>query len=74
MEREVREFCDSCAEDLRRHRLDSLLGRYGPRGVFFLGDGRKAFETFEALKNYYLTEWKGPRSFGWRIRVEDESR
>lgn len=66
VEREVRAFYESYAEDLRRHRLDALTGRYDPRGVFFLGDGRKAFETFDALKSYYLTEWRGPRSSRWR--------
>lgn len=66
VEREVRAFYESYSEDLRRHRRDSLIGRYDPRGLFFLGDGRMAFETFDALKNYYMTEWKGPRSFRWR--------
>jgi len=66
VEREVRAFYESYAEDLRLHRLDSLVRRYDPRGVLFLGDGRKAFETFDALENQYRTEWKGPRSFRWR--------
>lgn len=63
VEREFRAFYESCAEDLRRLRLGSLISRYDPRGVFFSGDGRKAFETFDALENHYLTEWRGPRSF-----------
>lgn len=65
-EREVREFYDAYAEDLRRHRREAIAERYDPRGVFFLGNGNKTFETFASVKNSYLTKWAGPKSFAWR--------
>lgn len=75
VEREVREFYDSYAEDLRKHRRESIADRYDQRGVFFLGNGRKAAVTFEANKESYLTEWKGPQSFRWKdLSVEVLSR
>jgi hypothetical protein len=65
VEREVRGFYDSYAEDLRRHRRELIADRYDPRGIYFLGNGGKTLETFEANKNAYLTKWKGPQSFDW---------
>ena len=70
-EREVRLFFDSYAEDLRQHRRESIANRYDPRGVFFLGNGRKTLESFETVKNLYLTKWAGPKSFEWKdVSVE----
>jgi ketosteroid isomerase-like protein len=70
-EREVREFYDSYAEDLRRHRREAIADRYDPRGVFFLGHGGKTLRSFEATKNRYQTKWAGPKSFEWKdISVE----
>jgi hypothetical protein len=65
-EREVREFYDSYGEDLRQHRREAIANRYDPRGVFFLGNGRKILRSFEVVKNQYLTKWKGPKSFDWK--------
>ena len=65
-EREVREFYDSYAEDLRQHRREAIVNRYDPRGVFFLGNGKKILVSFEGVKNQYLTKWKGPKSFQWK--------
>jgi hypothetical protein len=71
LEREVSEFYDSYAEDLRQHRREAIANRYDPRGVFFLGNGKKILRSFEEVKNQYLTKWKGPKSFGWKdITVE----
>ncbi len=70
-EREVREFFDSYAEDLRQHRREAIANRYDPRGVYFLGNGGKTLESFETVKNVYLTKWTGPKSFEWKdISVE----
>lgn len=66
VERELREFYDAYAEDLRRHRRGAIADRYDPRGVFFLGNGRKVLRSFEEVKNQYLTKWTGPRSFEWK--------
>lgn len=71
VEREVREFYDSYAEDLRRHRRGAIADRYDPRGVFFLGHGGKTLRSFEETKDRYLTKWAGPKSFEWKdISVE----
>ena len=71
VEREVREFFDSYAEDLRRHRREAIADRYDPRGVFFLGHGRKTLRSFESVRDSYLTKWTGPKSFEWKdISVE----
>ena len=70
-EREVREFYDSYAEDLRLHRRDAIADRYDPRGIFFLGHGSKTLRSFEATRNRYQTKWTGPKSFEWRdISIE----
>jgi len=71
VEHEVREFYDSYAEDLRRHRRDAIADRYDPRGVFFLGHGNKILRSFEATKSRYKTKWAGPKSFEWKdISIE----
>jgi Domain of unknown function (DUF4440) len=70
-ERSVREFYDSYAEDLRGHKRESIADRYDRRGVYFAGNGRKSFETFEKVKDRYLNNWSGPKSFGWKdVSVE----
>jgi ketosteroid isomerase-like protein len=66
VEREVKEFYDSYAEDLRRHRPDAIANRYDPRGVYSMGQGRKSLESFAATRTRYLTKWKGPKSFEWK--------
>lgn len=71
VEREVREFYDSYAEDLRQHRRVAIADRYDPRGVYFLGHGRKTLQSFEATKDRYQTRWAGPKSFEWKdISIE----
>lgn len=70
-EREVRDFYDSYAEDLRRHRRDALADRYDSRGVFLLGHGLMKQASFESNKSNYQTRWMGPKSFEWKdISVE----
>lgn len=66
IEREVREFFDLYAEDLRQHRREAIVNRYDPRGYFLMGNGKKTLISFEELKNRYLTAWKGPKSFEWK--------
>lgn len=71
VERELRAFYDSYAEDLRQHRREAIANRYDPRGVFLLGNGRKVLRSFEEIKSLYLSKWKGPRTFEWKdITVE----
>lgn len=66
VEREVRQFYDAYADDLRAHRKEAIANRYDTRGVYFMGNGYKSLETFEATKSRYLTKWKGPKSFEWK--------
>lgn len=65
-EREVLAFYDAYAEDLRQHRRAAIAERYDRRGVFFMGNGTKQWESYEATKNSYLTKWTGPKSFAWK--------
>lgn len=65
-ERELRKFYDDYAEDLRQHRREAIAGRYDLRGVYLMGNGRKNHNTFESVKNRYLTKWNGPKSFEWK--------
>jgi hypothetical protein len=66
VERELRQFYDSYAEDLRQHRPEGIAKRYDTRGYFSLGNGSKRFVTFDDNKKRYLTEWSGPKNFDWK--------
>src|SRR4028118_2048982 len=66
VEREIKDFFDSYAEDLRQHRGEAIANRYDPRGYFRMGNGSKTLVSFEDVKNRYLTKWTGPKSFEWR--------
>ena len=66
VEREVSKFYAEYAADLRGHKKEAVAARYDTRGVYFLGNGEKKLETFEATKKRYLTEWKGPKSFEFK--------
>lgn len=56
IKREIREFYDSFAEDLRRHQREAIADRHDPRGYFKVGNGKKTFFTFEEIKNRYLNQ------------------
>src|SRR6185369_1439077 len=66
VEREIKQFYDSYAEDLRQQRRVEIANRYDQRGFFSLGNGRKELVAFEANKSRYLKEWTGPKAFEWR--------
>ena len=65
-ERELKEFYDAYAEDLRQHKAESVANRYDQRGYFSVGNGRKELVSFEDNKRHYLKEWTGPKAFEWR--------
>ena len=65
-EREVRDFYDSYAEDLRRHRTEAIANRYDSRGYYSLGNGNKRFVSFDESKKQYTTQWPGPKDFQWK--------
>jgi hypothetical protein len=71
IEKEIKEFFDLYAEDLRSSRREAIANRYDSRGYFRLGNGAKTFVSFEDVKKQYLTTWTGPKSFGWKdISIE----
>lgn len=65
-EREVKEFYDSYADDLRQHRTEAIANRYDTRGYFSLGNGNKRLVPFDENKKRYMTQWTGPKSFEWK--------
>ena len=66
LEREIRAFYESYAEDLRGHRAEAIANRYDSRGYFSLGNGSKRFVSFADNKTHYTTRWNGPKSFEWK--------
>lgn len=66
IEREIREWLDSYAKDLRAGRRAALIDRYDTRGYFRVGNGIKAFLSFEEVKDRYLNKWAPPKSFTWK--------
>lgn len=70
-EQDVRRFLTSYAADLRNRDREAIAELYDPRGSFRLGDGRKAFHSFDTIKDKYLNRWAGPTSFEWKdISIE----
>ncbi len=65
-ERSVLAFYDSYAEDLRQERREAIANRYDRRGAYLMGNGSKRLQTFEQIKDLYLTKWSGPKSFAWK--------
>ena len=65
-ERSVLAFYDSYAEDLRQERREEIANRYDRRGAYLMGNGSKRLQTFEQIKERYLTKWSGPKSFSWK--------
>ena len=65
-EREVREFYDAYAGDLRAGRRAAIVERYDERGYYRMGAGGKELVSFEETKKVYMTGWTPPKSFAWR--------
>ena len=65
-ERSILAFYDSYAEDLRHQRREGIANRYDRRGAYLMGNGSKRLQTFEQIKERYLTKWSGPKSFSWQ--------
>jgi hypothetical protein len=63
---EIRTFFNEYGEDLRQHRRESIANRYDTAGYYRLGNGSKAFLSFEQSKNRYLNRWTGPKDFQWK--------
>lgn len=65
-EKEIKEFFESYAEDLRQHRREAIANRYHSRGYFRMGNGNKRLVSFEDTRRRYLTTWNGPKFFEWK--------
>ena len=62
----MRLFFEAYGEDLRKHRRDAIVNRYDRLGTYFMGNGRKSFDTFDSVKDRYLKKWNGPKHFEWK--------
>ena len=64
---EARAFMASYAEDLLAGDRAGIADRYDRTGAFFLGDGRKTFETHARITAQYAgADWQPPHRFEWR--------
>jgi hypothetical protein len=66
VEREIKQFYDSYADDLRSNSAARRSPTVTTAGILQPGNGRKELVTFEANKSHYLKDWTGPKSFEWR--------
>ena len=64
--KEIEKFFADYADDLKNHRRDAIADRYDRRGTYFMGNGRKRFDTFDAVRERYMQKWTGPKSFQWK--------
>lgn len=65
-EREIKDFFDSYAEDLRLHRGEAIAARYDSRGYYRMGNGNKTLVSFEDNRKRFLDDWTKPKSFEWK--------
>jgi hypothetical protein len=64
--REAREFMDAYARDLREGNREGIIGRYDPRGAYFMGMGRKELAPMDSIRARYLGGWRPPAGFEWQ--------
>jgi hypothetical protein len=64
---EARAFMDSYARDLLAGNRAAISGRYDRGGAYFMGNGRKEFEPYDAIVARYAgPQWSPPATFEWR--------
>jgi hypothetical protein len=64
---EARAFMADYARALLAGDRAGIAGRYDRDGAFFLGDGRKTFETHaRIIAQYAGADWQPPHRFEWR--------
>lgn len=64
--REAEAFMASYANDLRTGARQSIVDRYDPRGVYFVGNGRKELTPLDSVRATYLGRWRPPATFEWQ--------
>lgn len=70
-ERELREFFDTYAEDLRTGRGEAIAGRYDSRGYYRMGSGGKTLVSFEDNRKRFVTNFAAQKAFAWKdISIE----
>ena len=63
---EARAFMAAYADALRAGDRAGIAGRYDRNGAFFLGNGRKRFETHAQITASYAgSGWQPPHRFEW---------
>jgi hypothetical protein len=63
---EAQAFMREYADDLAQGRRDAIIARYDPRGVYFVGNGRKQLLPTDSIVASYRGRWQPPASFAWR--------
>jgi hypothetical protein len=66
VERELREFFEAYAEDLRLGRGERIAERYDSRGYYRMGNGAKTLVSFEDNRKRFVTNFVGPKAFAWK--------
>lgn len=64
--REARAFMDAYARDLREGNREGIVGRYDPRGAYFVGHGRKELVPMDSIRAQYPGRWRPPAGFEWQ--------
>ena len=64
--REAEAFMAAYANDLRTGARQNIVDRYDPRGVYFLGNGRKELVPLDSVRASYLGRWRPPATFEWQ--------
>jgi hypothetical protein len=63
---DAREFMAGYARDLLAGDRNAIVGRYDPRGAYFVGQGRKELVPMDSIRASYLGGWQPPASFEWQ--------
>ncbi|HEX8362119.1 MAG TPA: DUF4440 domain-containing protein [Longimicrobium sp.] len=67
VEAEARAFMDAYARDLLAGNRAAIAARYDRRGAYFMGNGQKDFQPYEAIvARYGGPRWNPPATFEWR--------
>src|ERR1051325_4415181 len=69
IEKEIRQFFDEYAADLRQQHRDAIADGYDSRGAFLLGHGMKGFEDLASIRKRHRSNWTGPKPFKWKVSI-----
>lgn len=63
---EVEGFMRAYEAELRARDREAVIARYDSAGAYVLGDGGKAFLSFDSIAGRYRAGWQGPAFFEFR--------